>query len=140
MSDKKAAALVPFQYAKGVSGNLSGRPKREPLTDQLKFLLNCEVPPEIRKTLARSRGKNRLVVSPGQTFADVLALRLLLRAIFGDFRATKEVFDRVEGEARFAKLNARETGNYELEGARERLIALFSWHETNNVVNYIYSF
>jgi hypothetical protein len=64
----------------GESGNLAGRPKTKPLTDELQHLLGEEAP----------KGK-------GRTWAAVIAEALVKRASKGDVRAIAELGNRIEG-------------------------------------------
>lgn len=64
----------------GESGNLAGRPKAKPLTDELRRLLEQEAP------------KGR-----GQTWAALIAEALVKRASKGDVRAISELGNRIEG-------------------------------------------
>lgn len=73
--------LIPWQP--GQSGNPGGRPRRKPITDAYKELLNAE------------DGK-------GNTGAQALAWSILRKALLGDVAAAKEITDRVEGTVRQA--------------------------------------
>lgn len=64
----------------GQSGNLNGRPKKKPLTEELERLLAEDAP----------KGK-------GQTWAAVIAEALVKRASKGDVRAIVELGNRIEG-------------------------------------------
>jgi hypothetical protein len=70
-------------FKPGVSGNPGGRPKRTPVTDAMRDLLNSPHPAKKYK---------------GKTYAEVLALKEVELAIeSGDMRAAQEITDRVEG-------------------------------------------
>jgi Family of unknown function (DUF5681) len=68
-------------WAKGVSGNPGGRPKRLPLSDALRELLDQTCPDD----------------DAGRTYAQVIAETLLRAACRGDIRAAREIADRTEG-------------------------------------------
>jgi hypothetical protein len=73
------------QWRPGESGNPSGRPKKTPITDELRALMDEPYAgPEKR--------------FKGMSNACVLAKRLYELAIAGDLGAAKEVADRVEGK------------------------------------------
>lgn len=73
------------QFKPGVSGNAGGRPKKTPITDELRALL-AELHPNQKKY-------------PGKTRARVLAEKEYAQAEAGDFQSQREVTDRVEGKA-----------------------------------------
>jgi hypothetical protein len=68
------------QFAKGVSGNPSGRPKLTRLTDSLRQQLS-EAAPD----------------APEQTIAEQIAKILIKLALSGDVQAIKEIGNRTEG-------------------------------------------
>jgi hypothetical protein len=68
----------------GVSPNPGGRPKKTPITDELRALLS-ELHPNQKKY-------------PGKTWARVLAERMIEAAEAGDLSTQKEITDRVEGK------------------------------------------
>ena len=68
-------------WPKGVSGNPGGRPRKQPITEELQRLLG-EVAPN----------------SQGQTWATLIAEALLQQASRGDVRAISELVNRVEGK------------------------------------------
>lgn len=73
------------EFKPGESGNPGGRPKKTPITDEFRRLLN-ELHPDQRK-------------HKGKTYAQVLAEKQLELAIeSGDMRAAQEIADRVEGK------------------------------------------
>lgn len=73
------------QWQPGKSPNPGGRPKRTPITDAMRELLNEPY-----------SGKDKRF--KGKTYAQVLAIREMELAIAnGDMRAAQEITDRVEG-------------------------------------------
>lgn len=73
------------QWKPGQSGNVGGRPKKTPITDELRALME-----ELYS------GKERRF--KGLTNAHVLALKMYEQAIGGDLSAQREIADRVEGK------------------------------------------
>ena len=71
-------------WRKGQSGNPGGRPKKLPLTDELRKLL-AEVVPDDRQR---------------RTFAEKIAEAVVKKAAKGNLQAVREIADRVEGKAR----------------------------------------
>jgi hypothetical protein len=71
---------VGKQFAKGVSGNLNGRPKLTKLTEALREQLAEEMPN-----------------APERTVAELIARTLIKLALSGDVAAIKEVGNRTEG-------------------------------------------
>jgi hypothetical protein len=65
----------------GESGNPGGRPRTKPITEELQRLLDQEAPK-----------------GDGATWAEVIALALLLKARTGDVRAIAELTSRIEGK------------------------------------------
>jgi hypothetical protein len=74
--------LKPFP--KGLSGNPGGRPKKTPLSDACRELLNKPATDD----------------PAGRTNAELIAERLVAKAVAGDIRAAQELADRAEGKAR----------------------------------------
>jgi len=71
-------------WPKSVSGNPGGRPKKTPLADACRELLNKPVP--------RDRS--------GRSYAEAIAERLAKEALAGNIPAAREIADRAEGKAR----------------------------------------
>lgn len=72
------------QWKPGVSANPGGRPKKTPITDELRALLD-ELHPNQKKY-------------PGKTRARVIAEQQLEQAETGDLSTQREIADRVEGK------------------------------------------
>jgi hypothetical protein len=70
------------RFPKGVSGNLSGRPRLTKLTEALREQLAEEMPN-----------------APERTVAEAIARALIKEAVSGNIAAIREVFDRSEGKA-----------------------------------------
>lgn len=95
-------------WPRGVSGNPGGRPKLNPLTEELERLLEQEVP----------NGN-------GQTWAFRIAKALVVKAAKGDVRAINEIGNRLEGKPLQAiemDVDATSTLGERLEKARKRVI------------------
>ena len=78
--------MIASQFKPGESGNPSGRPRKSPVSDALRELLDQEY-----------TGRERRF--KGMTNGCVLATRLFEMAIAGDLGAAKEVADRIQGRA-----------------------------------------
>jgi hypothetical protein len=72
------------RWKPGQSGNPGGRPKRTPLIDACREVLNQLVPGD----------------AMGRTYAQAIAEKLAAKAVAGDIRAAQELADRAEGKAR----------------------------------------
>lgn len=88
VSEKTLANLKPWKP--GQSGNPSGRPKRDPITQAYKDLCNLPLPEKIRKTLNLEKGA---------TFYQAIAVSQIFAAVKGSVKHAKEIADRVEGKA-----------------------------------------
>jgi hypothetical protein len=88
--DRSNAVLNPkmlaCQWQKGESGNPTGRPRKSPVSDALRELIDQEY-----------SGREKRF--RGLTNCQVLATRLFEQAIAGDLGAAKEVADRIQGKA-----------------------------------------
>jgi len=122
-----AANLKPYQFSKGQSGNPGGRPRRAPLTDLYRQLCDCPIPESLRTKLNRAWKANGFAKLPrGATFAEAVALRLVMKALSGDIRAIRELGDRTEGKPIGRTESVRVTvANSELASAKERLVRMF---------------
>jgi hypothetical protein len=71
------------KWKPGQSGNMSGRPKKKPLTEAYEALMKQPIPGD----------------SQGRTFAEAIALSMATEAIKGKSKvsAASEIADRVEG-------------------------------------------
>jgi hypothetical protein len=85
---RNTAGLRP-PWKPGQSGNLSGRPKRKPLTDAYAALLDKPIPPDMAR---------QLKLDESTTYAQVIAMSLVREAVKGKVQAAAEVADRVEGK------------------------------------------
>jgi len=82
--------LKPFK--KGHSGNPKGRPRgKQSITSLLKRIIN-------KRMNIRCDYTNEL---KNMSFAEMIVLSLVNRAINGDIRAIREVLDRVDGKVGF---------------------------------------
>jgi Family of unknown function (DUF5681) len=84
-TQRQLEALKPTQFQPGQSGNAGGRPKKTPITDALRQLIEEEY-----------SGKQKRF--KGLSNVRVIALRMFELAIAGDLRAMQEIADRVEGK------------------------------------------
>ncbi len=82
----KADNLKPYRFQPGQSGNPGGRPKKTPLTDALRALLEKAAPGALKD----------------KDYARAIAEALARRAARGDVSAIREVCDRVEGKPKQA--------------------------------------
>ena len=71
-------------FPKGVSGNPAGRPKSITMSEAY------------RRELAKPDPADK----HGRTFAEVIAARMIVRALIGDVQAVRELTDRTEGKPR----------------------------------------
>ena len=85
---RNTAGLRP-PWKPGESGNMSGRPKRKPLTDAYAALLDKPIPPDMAR---------QLKLDESTTYAQVIAMSLVREAVKGKVQAAAEVADRVEGK------------------------------------------
>jgi hypothetical protein len=81
-----ADAGKPYQWKKGQSGNLSGRPKSKTLSDAYRNKLEEPVPNDPEK----------------RTWAELIAEAQVRDAVRGNVQAAREIADRTEGRARQA--------------------------------------
>ena len=77
------------KWKPGESGNMSGRPKRKPLTDAYAALLDKPIPPDMARLLK---------LDESTRYAQVIAMSLVREAVKGKVNAAAEVADRVEGK------------------------------------------
>lgn len=84
-TQRQLEALKPTQFQPGQTGNAGGRPKKTPITDELRRLLDEPY----------SGSEKRF---EGLSNVCVLALRLYEIALSGDLKAMQEIADRVEGK------------------------------------------
>lgn len=75
-----------YRWKPGESGNPGGRPKKTPLADACRDLLEEAVP--------RDRS--------GRSYAEAIAEKLAKKALRGNIAAVREIADRAEGKARQA--------------------------------------
>jgi hypothetical protein len=84
-TQRQLEALKPTQFQPGQTGNAGGRPKKTPITDELRRLLD--------ETYSGREKRFH-----GLSNVCVLALRLYEIALSGDLKAMQEIADRVEGK------------------------------------------
>ena len=76
-------------WKKGQSGNLSGRPKKKPITEAYERQLKQSLPDDFRI---------RMKLPEGATWADAVAVGQIRSAVKGNTQAAKEIADRLEGK------------------------------------------
>ena len=76
-------------WKKGQSGNLSGRPKKKPITEAYERQLKQSLPDDFRI---------RMKLPEGATWADAVAVGQIRSAAEGNTQAAKEIADRLEGK------------------------------------------
>jgi len=76
-------------WKKGQSGNLSGRPKKKPITEAYEHQLKQSLPDDFRI---------RMKLPKGVTWAHALAAGQIRSAVKGNTQAAKEIADRLEGK------------------------------------------
>lgn len=96
-----------YRFKPGQSGNPGGRPKEKPVTDELRRLMDREVPND----------------REGRTYAEVLAQAILHAALKGKVDAARELLDRIEGRVPHSVAAVVETPRENLtrEQVEERL-------------------
>jgi hypothetical protein len=105
-ANRNTSGLRPFQP--GQSGNPGGRPKKQPVTDALRELIEQGAIPKARP----------------ETLADQLARQLVRQALKGKLAPLVEIIDRVEGKARQRVEQSGPDGGpipLELPGTREEV-------------------
>ncbi len=86
------------QFKSGESGNPHGRPKG---SRNLSTILREVLDEEIEITLPNGQKEKK-------PFAEVIARKLIKKAVEGDIRAIREIWDRCEGKATQEILNFHE--------------------------------
>ena len=89
----------------GQSGNPSGRPRMQPISDRYAHLAEEKLPENIRK---------KLKLGPGATYGDAIALRTFQAAFEGDIAATREVREAIEGKATIRVTEEREPPQFDV--------------------------
>ena len=101
--------LVPWKP--GQSGNPSGRPRTQPISDRYAHIAEEKLPENIRK---------KLKLGPGATYGDAIALRTFQAALEGDIAATREVREAIEGKAAIRVTEERESPQFDLSAIPTR--------------------
>lgn len=108
--NKGIANLIPWQP--GQSGNPSGRPKKQPVTDYLKEQLEGPIPQSMLD--AMKPGARQVffdVYGANPTFGQMIAFKLIAISARGDMMAIRELLERVEGKvAQKTQLTGPEDG------------------------------
>ena len=82
--------IEKHKYKKGQSGNPNGRPKgKKSLSTLLKKYLKARI--DFRNPIKQNKEDKKAI-------SDIIAMRLLFKAINGDIVAIKEIMDRTEGK------------------------------------------
>jgi ribosomal protein L29 len=88
------------RWKPGQSGNPGGRPKKTPLADACRELLNMPVPKD----------------KSGRSYAEAISEKLARKALAGNISAVREIADRAEGKARQAmELSGPGSGPLEIQ-------------------------
>jgi Family of unknown function (DUF5681) len=82
----------------GESGNVSGRPRRLPISERYAAIAELPVPDYLPGALKLSPAEKKVV----KTYGDALALNQFRAAIKGKTDAAREIADRLEGRSRQA--------------------------------------
>jgi hypothetical protein len=89
----RAGKLTPEMEARkwrpGESGNVSGRPKKRPISDSYLALAEQEMPEELCVSLRLKKGA---------TYRDAIALGQIRSAIKGKTEAAREIREAIEGK------------------------------------------
>ena len=101
--------LMPWKP--GQSGNPSGRPRMQPISDRYAHIAEEKLPENIRK---------KLKLGPGATYGDAIALRTFQAALEGDIAATREVREAIEGKAAIRVTEERESPQFDLSAIPTR--------------------
>ena len=99
--------LIPWK--RGQSGNPSGRPRMQPISDRYAHIAEEKLPENIRR---------KLKLGPGATYGDAIALRTFQAALEGDIAATREVREATEGKAAIRVTEERESPQFDLSAIR----------------------
>jgi hypothetical protein len=78
-----------------VSGNLTGRPVRKPITEAYQIRLDERLPAALRKVRV---GRVTVTLPEGTTFLDLISFGQCLEAGRGNSAAAREIADRLEGK------------------------------------------
>ena len=95
--------LIPWKP--GQSGNPSGRPRMQPISDRYAHIAEEKLPENIRK---------KLKLGPDATYGDAIALRTFQAALDGDIVATREIREAIEGKATIRMGEEREPPQFDL--------------------------
>jgi len=95
--------LMPWKP--GQSGNPSGRPRMQPISDRYAHIAEEKLPENIRK---------KLKLGAGATYGDAVALRTFQAALDGDVVATREIREAIEGKAAIRVGEEREPPQFAL--------------------------
>jgi hypothetical protein len=92
-------------WKSGQSGNPSGRPRMQPISDRYAHIAEEKLPENIRK---------KLKLGQGATYGDAIALRTFQAALEGDIAATREVREAIEGKAAIRVTEEREPPQFDV--------------------------
>jgi len=100
-------------WAKGVSGNPGGKPRKRPQSEANDAFLRKVYPEKMRRAMNAGIGE---VLEPGCTWGDAISFGLGKKAVRGDSHAAKELRESVEGKsvARY-EISAAENRNWVVE-------------------------
>jgi hypothetical protein len=79
-----------YQFKPGQSGNPGGRPKKRPITERYALVADLPLPDAIRR---------QLKLEPGATWGDAAALGTFRSAVKGNWGASREIREALEGKS-----------------------------------------
>ena len=95
-TEKKLGGITGKGFMPGVSGNPSGRPAKQPITDRYAVTADLPAPDYLLAALKLSEAEKPAI----KTYGDALALSQFRAGIKGKTDAAREIADRLEGRAR----------------------------------------
>ena len=95
---KMRGGITGKGFTPGRSGNPSGRPKRQPISERYATIAELPAPGYLLSALKLSEAEKQAI----KTYGDALALSQFRAGIKGKTDAAREIADRVEGRSRQA--------------------------------------
>ena len=91
--------LKGFRWKKGQSGNISGRPKRLPISDGYRDRAEEVLPERLRKWVVKQAPQLGEVLPKGSTWGDLIVITQFLQAAKGKTEAAREIREAIEGKS-----------------------------------------
>jgi len=91
--------LKEYRWKKGQSGNLSGRPKRLPISDGYRHRAEETLPEHIRKWVVKQAPQLVEVLTKGSTWGDLVVIAQFMQAMKGKTEAAREIREAIEGKS-----------------------------------------